>query len=85
MSRVLVVSCRLSIDNHHCLQYQSVIWYADTGEQCSIHHVELCDREDDSDKTPYVLYTAMTVVYSIEFRDGQRPLVSRQWVCKNTM
>ena len=74
------VCCCLVIESHPHLQYQSVIWYADTGKQCSIHHVELCDREDDSCKTLYVLYTAMTVVYSIEFRDGQRPLVSRQKV-----
>ena len=62
-----------------------MIWYADTGNQCSIHHAELCDGEDDSDKTLYILYMAMTVVYSIELRDGQRPLVSRQKVSKRTM
>ena len=47
--------------------------------------MELCDGEDDSQKSLYVLYTVMTVVYSIELRDGQRPLVSRQKVSKRTM
>ena len=77
---VLAGVCTYSWLLFHFWQHQSVIWYADTGKQCSIHHVELSDGDDDGHKTLYVLYTAMTVVYSIEFRDGQRPLVSRQKV-----